>query len=113
VPLFPPPRPRSRRGKNSSLWSVPGRSPKVYELASTYQPDVKLATAATVSSIVQKLRDKAAKDLAAIREALKSIPAPDPKVKKKTPATAEWFDTQEKIQWLEQNLLPFLKKLGG
>jgi hypothetical protein len=59
------------------------------------------------------LREKADKELLAIGEQLKSIPTPGPTEKKRTPATADWFDANDKINWLKTRLLPFLAKMGG
>jgi hypothetical protein len=91
----------------------PGRSPKLYELVSTFQTPVKQATAANVESTVLRLRERANQELLALREKLKSIPAPNPKTLKNPEANPEWFQTTERIQWLEQRLLPFLKRMGG
>ena len=91
----------------------PGPAPKLYEMVSGYQSQVKLATAENIHSTVRMLREKADKELLAIGEKLKSIPKPDPKVKKKTPATAEWFEANENIQWLKYRLLPYLARMGG
>jgi len=91
----------------------PGQTPKVYEMVSGYQSLVKLATAENIASTVRTLREKADKELLAIGEQLKSIPTPGPKEKKRTPATAEWFDANEKINWLKTRLSPFLAKMGG
>ena len=91
----------------------PGPTPTVYEMTTSYQTLVKQATAENIATTVRTLREKADKELLAIGEELKSIPAPGPKMKKRTPETAPWFDANLKISWLKTRLLPFLAKMGG
>lgn len=87
----------------------PGRAPQLYEMASPYFAEVKQTTPANLDNVVRSLLAKADQDLAKLNEKAKSLT--EPKVKKRTPASAEWFDTYEQINWFTQRLVPFLKKM--
>lgn len=89
----------------------PGRSPQLHKMTSPYLAQVKLATAASVETTVSTLLAKADQDLATLKAKAKLLT--EPKVKKKTPATAEWFDTHEQINWFSQELIPYLRKMAG
>ncbi|MFO1447418.1 MAG: hypothetical protein U1F61_04490 [Opitutaceae bacterium] len=91
----------------------PGKNPAVYQLTTGYQAKVMQVTVATVESTVRQLLDQANKDTVAINEKLKTLPKPGPKDLKRTPANAEWFDTNDQLNWLGQRLVPFLKRMGG